>query len=212
MGGDAGGALYRAEKNQYDPFGKEESGAAQPQSSILNEVKYTGAVEDASGLYYLGSRHYDPNTGRFIQQDTFRGELYSPWTQNRYAYTSNNPVNYTDPSGHFLGMLIGGLIGGISGFFNGDGFWKGAASGAVVDFAVATGGWGGVAIAAVGGTAIEGYSEYDRQKLQGGAIDGWKIEENVGEKVYILSHGKRISYNSYDFCGSSIADGNKNWS
>ncbi|MDL2225543.1 hypothetical protein LJC20_05035 [Eubacteriales bacterium OttesenSCG-928-M02] len=76
-------------------------------------MKYTGAVEgrslllpseggEASGsLYYLFARHYDPNTGRFLQQDTYKGDMFSPWTQNLYAYTSNNPVNYIDPTGHY---------------------------------------------------------------------------------------------------------------
>ena len=49
-------------------------------------------------MYDLSSRHYDLNTGRFLQQDTVSGEPYSPWTQNLYTYTSNNPVNYIDPT------------------------------------------------------------------------------------------------------------------
>ncbi|MDL2225787.1 RHS repeat-associated core domain-containing protein [Eubacteriales bacterium OttesenSCG-928-M02] len=78
--------------------------------AIDNEVKYTGAVNDrpvlhsdgsAGGLYYLSARHYDPNSGRFLQQDTYKGDAMSPWTQNLYAYTSNNPVNYVDPTGHW---------------------------------------------------------------------------------------------------------------
>ena len=35
-----------------------------------------------------------------MQQDTFKGDIYSPWTQNLYTYTSNNPVNYIDPTGY----------------------------------------------------------------------------------------------------------------
>ncbi|MDL2225930.1 RHS repeat-associated core domain-containing protein [Eubacteriales bacterium OttesenSCG-928-M02] len=71
-------------------------------------MKYAGAVNDrpvlqsdgsAGGLYYLSARHYDPNSGRFLQQDTYKGDAMSPWTQNLYAYTSNNPVNYVDPTG-----------------------------------------------------------------------------------------------------------------
>ena len=82
IGTNASGALYRAENNVYDAFGKDDSGSATPTTSIKNEVKFTGAVQDSNGLYYLSSRHYDPNTGRFLQQDTVSGDPYSPWTQN----------------------------------------------------------------------------------------------------------------------------------
>ena len=106
------GALYRAEENVYDAFGNEETGMKETVSSVQNDIKFTGATLDNSGTYYLGSRHYDPNTGRFLQQDTFKGDVYSPWTQNLYTYTSNNPVNYIDPTGH----SILGVITGIAGF------------------------------------------------------------------------------------------------
>ena len=108
------GALYRAEENVYDAFGNEETGMKETVSSVQNDIKFTGATLDNSGTYYLGSRHYDPNTGRFLQQDTFKGDIYSPWTQNLYTYTSNNPVNYIDPTGHFFEELFG-LAGSVFG-------------------------------------------------------------------------------------------------
>ena len=115
--GAKNGSLYRAEENIYDAFGNEEKEIKQSTSSVVNDIKFTGAVLDNSGTYYLGSRHYDSNTGRFLQQDTFKGEAYSPWTQNLYTYTSNNPVNYVDPTGHICGAITG-IIGGCgSGIF-----------------------------------------------------------------------------------------------
>ena len=107
--GAKNGSLYRAEENIYDAFGNEEKEIKQSTSSVVNDIKFTGATLDNSGTYYLGSRHYDPNTGRFLQQDTFKGEVYSPWTQNLYTYTSNNPVNYVDPTGHTFEELLGNL-------------------------------------------------------------------------------------------------------
>ena len=71
-------------------------------SSFFNEVCYTGGIYDVStGLYYLNVRYYDPRNGRFITQDTYRGEVNNPSTLHLYAYCDNNPINYIDPSGHY---------------------------------------------------------------------------------------------------------------
>ena len=55
-------------------------------------------------MYYLQSRYYDPNTCRFISPDSVsylgaNGDLTS---YNLYAYCSNNPVSFVDPSGHAI--------------------------------------------------------------------------------------------------------------
>ena len=81
-----------------------------------NEVCYTGGIYDQStGLYYLNARYYNPEDGRFVTEDTYRGETTKPETGHLYVYCANNPVNYIDPSGHdaivlksdFLGKNIG---------------------------------------------------------------------------------------------------------
>ena len=53
-----------------------------------------------TGLYYLNSRYYDPELGRFISQDSL--EYADPETingLNLYAYCKNDPVNNSDPTG-----------------------------------------------------------------------------------------------------------------
>jgi len=102
--GEEGAAGYRyTERNQYDPFGKQNESTSF--SEVENNIKYGGGMSDSSGLYYMGARHYDPNVGRFLQQDSYKGDRYSPWTQNLYTYTSNNPINYIDPTGHSFELL-----------------------------------------------------------------------------------------------------------
>jgi RHS repeat-associated protein len=46
------------------------------------------------------ARYYDPQEGRFITPDPVLQSPYDPQTLNRYAYCRNNPLIYTDPSGH----------------------------------------------------------------------------------------------------------------
>ena len=40
------------------------------------------------------------DNGRFVSQDSYRGELDDPGQWHLYAYCANNPINYIDPSGH----------------------------------------------------------------------------------------------------------------
>ena len=66
-----------------------------------SQTCYTGGIYDEStGLYYLNARYYDPSKGRFISEDTYRGETDVPDTWHLYAYCANDPMNYVDPSGH----------------------------------------------------------------------------------------------------------------
>ena len=49
----------------------------------------------------MRARYYDPSTGRFISRDPLNGSLTNPQSQNPYAYSLNNPINYSDPSGQY---------------------------------------------------------------------------------------------------------------
>ena len=65
------------------------------------------------GLYYLRSRYYDSNTGRFISPDAPEnlGADQTLVSYNLYAYCSNNPVMYTDPTGEsWLGAIVGAAL------------------------------------------------------------------------------------------------------
>ena len=86
---------------QYTDFGET---IIHGDDQAKNEVCYTGGIYDQStGLYYLNARYYDPEDGRFMTEDSYRGEIMNPETGHLYVYCANNPVNYVDPSGHLFG-------------------------------------------------------------------------------------------------------------
>ncbi|HXF85137.1 MAG TPA: RHS repeat-associated core domain-containing protein, partial [Anaerolineales bacterium] len=69
----------------------------------------------ALGIYHYQARFYSPSLGRFLSADTIVPSYANPQSLNRYAYANNNPLYYTDPSGHWaetvfdvisLGMTI----------------------------------------------------------------------------------------------------------
>ena len=81
----------------------------------INPLRYRGYYYDSDlGLYYLITRYYDPEIGRFISADGI--EYLDPETiggLNLFAYCNNNPVMGVDPTGTF-GILVGGTASAIS--------------------------------------------------------------------------------------------------
>jgi RHS repeat-associated protein len=66
-----------------------------------NIFGYTGHVYDNStGLHYAKARYYDPTVGRFISEDSYRGDINDPVSLNLYTYVNNNPINLFDPTGY----------------------------------------------------------------------------------------------------------------
>ena len=79
----------------------------------LNPFRYRSYYFDTeSNLYYLQTRYYDPELGRFISADSI--EYLDPETLgglNLYAYCGNNPVMAVDPEGTaWWHWLIGALV------------------------------------------------------------------------------------------------------
>jgi RHS repeat-associated protein len=105
----------------YQPHGGVNTNQSFTTPAIDVPYKYTGKEFDYStDFYYYESRYYDPWFGRFISADTIVPDLYDPQDLNRYAYARNNPMQYTDPSGHFpiliaigIGIAVGAISAGI---------------------------------------------------------------------------------------------------
>ena len=84
---------------QYDPYGNLTSGTADG----VNYYGYNGESTNVkTGLQYLRARYYNAENGTFTTEDSDLGTTENPLTRNRYDYTTNNPLNYSDPTGHSL--------------------------------------------------------------------------------------------------------------
>ncbi len=77
------------------------------EGTLPTDYTFTGQKLDASvGLMYYGARYYDAAIGRFAQPDSMIPNPYNPQSLNRYSYTLNNPLKYTDPTGHFPPLAL----------------------------------------------------------------------------------------------------------
>jgi RHS repeat-associated protein len=95
----------KVEETRYLPYGSVREGGSE---NLTGRYTYTGQESDSeTGLMYYGARYYSPVLGRFIQPDSMLPNIYDPQSLNRYSYVKNNPLKYTDPSGHepVLGQL-----------------------------------------------------------------------------------------------------------
>ncbi|WP_306205014.1 RHS repeat-associated core domain-containing protein [Actinoplanes sp. RD1] len=85
----------------YDPYGTVQSTSTETALGQTNIIRYAaGTYDPYTRLTRYGQRWYDPNQGRFTQQDSL-SFIGDPSNGNRYAYAGANPVNYTDPTGNF---------------------------------------------------------------------------------------------------------------
>lgn len=107
----------------YDVFGKrtvtyQANGSTTPgqielltqmKADLLNPFAYRGYCYDYDmGMYYLQSRYYDPNTGRFINADdtNYLNATGTVLSCNLFAYCENDPVNRVDPKGCASSILV----------------------------------------------------------------------------------------------------------
>ena len=69
--------------------------------------RYRGYIYDyETGLYYLQSRYYDPQTGRFLNADGYVSTGQGLIGNNMYAYCGNNPIMFSDNEGKFPVLIL----------------------------------------------------------------------------------------------------------
>ena len=166
----------------------------------LNPFRYRSYYYDTeTGLYYLNSRYYDPEVGRFINADDV--QYLDPETLgglSLYAYCLDNPVMYADPSGCFCfvgaiilaGAIVGGLLGALSAASTGGNVWESAIEGCLTGALGAACGililnpYVAVCVATAGGAAIDLATQVTSQYINNKSvnlskIDGWRVAKTA---------------------------------
>ena len=100
----------------YDPWGKLLSSSGT--LANVNPLRYRGYYYDSeTGFYYLQSRYYDPEIGRFINADSYAStDATGLLSTNMFAYCENDPVNRSDPSGEAFSLItiaVGATVGAL---------------------------------------------------------------------------------------------------
>jgi RHS repeat-associated protein len=89
-------------------FGYEPFGTTTTTGSTTSSYAFTGREQDATGLYFMRNRYYNPMLQRFLSPDPIG---YDGGSIDLYAYVDNDPLNWTDP----IGLKGGGGGGGGGG-------------------------------------------------------------------------------------------------
>ena len=98
----------------YDPWGKIISSSGT--LADINPLRYRGYYYDAeTGFYYLQSRYYDPEIGRFINADSYAStDATGLLSTNMFAYCENNPVMRVDPTGELFWDILDVFMAALS--------------------------------------------------------------------------------------------------
>ncbi len=81
---------------RYKPLGRTRyTYGTTPTTYRFTGQRAEASVGGSNGLYFYGSRYYDPLLGRFISPDSMIPDPSNPADYDRYSYVGNNPVNYS---------------------------------------------------------------------------------------------------------------------
>jgi RHS repeat-associated protein len=112
-------------RRYFDPYGNNlgvTTTATNGTAKWLGQKGYAKGTIDPTGYTHIGARDYNPATGRFLSVDPI-GEFTNGQQLNGYAYSYNNPLVFSDPTG-----LVGrqSCIDGDCSYHNSDGSLRSA--------------------------------------------------------------------------------------
>jgi RHS repeat-associated protein len=88
-------------EQRYSPYGETRFTSG----TIYTDKLFTGQREITGlGIYHYNARFYSPKIGRFLSPDTIIPGYANPQNLNRFSYVLNNPLKYTDPTGHCISI------------------------------------------------------------------------------------------------------------
>lgn len=177
-------------KYSYDAYGNVTCSPTSGYTDLtaINPYTYRGYRFDSeTGMFYLNSRYYNPQIGRFLNGDGLLGEPGTISSTNMYAYCESNPINKKDESGFFWNIIAGAAIGFVVGF--GFSLISQAISGNSPDLSKAL--VSGVAGAITGGLAATGLG-WVGQTIANGVVSGAETLVNQlidGQGIDLLEIG-----------------------
>ena len=98
----------------YSPYGAVIA-ASGDTSGLFGYGGLFGVVAAPDGLNYMRFRWYSPEMKRFISMDSNLGDITLPFSLNRYIYAGSNPLNFNDPEGEWVNIVVGAIGGAILG-------------------------------------------------------------------------------------------------
>jgi RHS repeat-associated protein len=187
-------------RESFTPFGARRgsdwksgtSSADWTQIQSTTRQGFTGhEMLDSVSLIHMNGRVYDPALGRFLSADSVIQSLGASQSINPYSYAWNDPLKYTDPSGHsLLGSILGLVATMIAIYFMQPEFFLAGGSlqmgtalvagfvGGFVGAAVSTGNLAAAIEAGVIGALTAG-AFYGAGFVGNSSGSAWQVTENV---------------------------------
>ncbi|MFG2883521.1 LamG-like jellyroll fold domain-containing protein [Streptomyces sp. NPDC048297] len=103
MSATDGGAAGLDQSTAFEPFGQVlGTSGGSGADGVDGNAGYQGDWTDPeTGQVDMGARWYDPGTGTFDSRDSYTYASGASILANRYAYGAGDPLDYSDPDGHW---------------------------------------------------------------------------------------------------------------